>query len=46
MLTELSDTEQAELQRRLSTVGDAVLKSQPRSLEMYQLMKKVAARTR
>ncbi len=46
VLTELSDTEQAELQRRLSTVGDAVLKSQPRSLKMYQLMKKVAARTR
>lgn len=46
VLTELSDTEQAELQRRLSTVGEHVLKSQPASLKMYKLMKKVAARTR
>ena len=35
----------AELQRRLSTVGEAVLKNQPSVLKMYKLMKKVAART-
>ena len=46
VITELSDKEQAELQRRLSTVGEHVLKSQPGSLKMYKLMKKVAARHR
>lgn len=45
-LAELSDADQAEFNRRLSTVGEAVLKSQPDSLKMYKLMKKVAARTR
>ncbi len=45
-LTELSAVEQKELRRRLSTVGEAVLKDQPRVLKMYKLMKKVAARTR
>lgn len=45
-LTELSAGEQKELQRRLSTVGESVLKNQPGSLEMYKLMKKIAARTR
>ena len=46
VITELSDKDQAELQRRLSTVGEHVLKSQPGSLKMYKLMKKVAARHR
>ena len=46
VLSELSDTDQAEFNRRLSTVGEEVLKSQPGSLKMYKLMKKIAARTR
>jgi len=46
VLTELSPEEQAELRRRLSTVGDDVLKDDPAVFEMYQLMKRVAARTR
>ncbi len=45
-LTELSADEQKEFLRRLSTVGEAVLKDQPQVLKMYKLMKKVAARTR
>ncbi len=45
-LNVLSDVEQAELRRRLSTVGDDVLKDQPEVLKVYKIMKSVAARTR
>ena len=45
-LNVLSDTEQTELRRRLSTVGDDVLKDQPEVLKVYKIMKAVAARTR
>lgn len=46
VLTELSPDEQAELRRRLSTVGDDVLKDRPSVLEVYKVMKRVAARLR
>ena len=45
-LNVLSDAEQTELRRRLSTVGDDVLKDQPEVLKVYKIMKAVAARTR
>jgi TRAP-type C4-dicarboxylate transport system substrate-binding protein len=45
-LNELSPAEQAELRRRLSTVGDDVLKDRPEVLKVYKIMKAVAARTR
>ena len=45
-LTELSPKEDAELRRRLSTVGEAVLKDKPRVLGMYKTMKAAAERTR
>ena len=43
-LIDLSPAEKAEYLKRLSTVGDAVLKDKPEVAEMYELMKKVAAR--
>ena len=45
-LTELSPAEDAELRRRLSTVGEAVLKDKPKVLSMYKTMKAAAERTR
>ena len=45
-LNVLSDAEQIELRRRLSTVGDDVLKDQPEVLKVYNVMKSVADRTR
>ena len=45
-LNELSASEQAELRRRLSTVGDDMLKDRPEVLAVYKVMKRVAARTR
>jgi len=45
-LTDLAPAEQAELRRRLSTVGDDVLKDKPEVLAVYRIMKAVAERTR
>lgn len=45
-LTQLSPGEQAELRRRLSTVGEAVLKDRPKVLAVYKIMKAAADRTR
>lgn len=45
-LTEFSAAEHDELLRRLSTVGEAVLKGRPEVFAVYNLMKKVADRTR
>ncbi len=45
-LAELSPEDQAELRRRLSTVGDDVLKDRPAVLEAYRVMKEAAERTR
>lgn len=45
-LAELSAEDQAELRRRLSTVGDDVLKDRPAVLETYRVMKEAANRTR
>ncbi|MEC7488481.1 MAG: TRAP transporter substrate-binding protein [Pseudomonadota bacterium] len=44
--SELSADEQVELDRRLSTVGEHILKKQPGVLKMYKMMKSVAARTK
>jgi TRAP-type C4-dicarboxylate transport system substrate-binding protein len=45
-IADLSPAEQAELRRRLSTVGDDILKDKPEVLEVYRIMKAVAERTR
>ncbi len=45
-LTEFSPSEQAELRRRLSTVGETVLKDKPKVLAVYRIMKAAAERTR
>ncbi|MDE0032451.1 MAG: TRAP transporter substrate-binding protein [Deltaproteobacteria bacterium] len=45
-LAELSPEDQAELRKRLSTVGDDVLKDRPAVLETYRVMKEAANRTR
>lgn len=45
-LAELSPEDQAELRKRLSTVGDDVLKDRPAVLETYRVMKEAAKRTR
>ena len=45
-LNEFSPSEQAELRRRLSTVGDDVLKSRPAAYNVYKIMKAAAERTR
>lgn len=45
-LITLSASEKAEFDKRLSTVGDAVVKDKPEVRKMYELMKKVAARHR
>lgn len=45
-LAELSPEDQKELRRRLSTVGDDVLKDRPAVLETYRAMKEAAERTR
>ena len=45
-LAELSSENQAELRKRLSTVGDDVLKDRPAVLETYRVMKEAAGRTR
>ena len=45
-LAELSPEDQAELRKRLSTVGDDVLKDRPAVLETYRVMKEAAGRTR
>ena len=45
-LAELPPEDQAELRRRLSTVGDDVLKDRPAVLETYRVMKEAAQRTR
>lgn len=46
VLTKLPPDEQAELRRRMSTVGDDVLKDRPEVLEVYRVMKSVAERRR
>lgn len=46
VLTEFSPADHEELIRRLSTVGEAVLKDQPQVLEVYNVMKRVADRLR
>lgn len=45
-LTELPPEDQAELLRRVSTVGDDVLKDRPAVLEMYRITKEAARRNR
>jgi TRAP-type C4-dicarboxylate transport system substrate-binding protein len=45
-LTDLSPADQADLTRRLSTVGDDVLKDKPEALAVYKVMKAVAERQR
>jgi TRAP-type C4-dicarboxylate transport system substrate-binding protein len=45
-LAELPPEDQAEFLRRLSTVGDDVLKDRPAVLETYRVMKEAAQRTR
>lgn len=45
-LTEFSASDQAELRRRLSTVGDDVLKGKPAVMKVYKVMKEAAARAR
>ena len=45
-LTQLSPEEQAEMRRRLSTVGEAVLKDRPKVMKVYKIMKAAAERTR
>lgn len=45
-LIEFSAADNAEFRRRLSTVGEDVLKNQPKVLAMYKLMKSVADRRR
>ena len=45
-LTEFSPSEQAELRRRLSTVGETVLKNKPKVLAVYKIMQAAAERTR
>lgn len=46
VLTDLAPDEQAELRRRLSTVGDDLLKNKPEVLKAYRVMKAVAERRR
>ena len=43
-LITLSPEDDAEFRKRMSTVGDAVMKDKPEVREMYELLKKVAAR--
>lgn len=43
-LITLPPADLAEFRRRLSTVGDAVMKDKPEVRKMYELMKKIAAR--
>jgi TRAP-type transport system periplasmic protein len=43
-LISLPPEDAAEFRRRMSTVGDAVVKDKPEVREMYELLKKVAAR--
>ena len=43
-LISLPPKDAAEFRRRMSTVGDAVVKDKPEVREMYELLKKVAAR--
>lgn len=43
-LITLPPADLAEFRRRLSTVGDAVMKDKPEVREMYELMKKIAVR--
>lgn len=45
-LTRLPPEDHAELRKRLSTVGDDVLKDRPAVLEMYRILKRAAARAR
>ena len=45
-LAELPPEDQAEFRRRLSTVGDDVLKGRPAVIETYRVMKEAAQRTR
>jgi TRAP-type transport system periplasmic protein len=45
-LTEFSPAEEKQLNRMLATVGETVLKNQPEVLAVYNVMKKVADRTR
>ncbi len=45
-LAELSPEDRKELRRRLSTVGDDVLKDRPAVLETYRAMKEAAGRAR
>lgn len=45
-LITLPPAERAEFDKRLSTVGDAVVKDKPAVRKMYELLKKVAARHR
>ena len=40
----LPPTDEAEFRKRMSTVGDAVMKDKPEVREMCELMKKIAAR--
>jgi TRAP-type C4-dicarboxylate transport system substrate-binding protein len=43
-LAMLPPADEAEFRKRMSTVGDAVMKDKPEVREMYELMKKIAAR--
>lgn len=43
-LIHLSPAENAEFRKRMSTVGDAVMKDKPEVRPMYELLKKIAAR--
>jgi TRAP-type C4-dicarboxylate transport system substrate-binding protein len=45
VLTEFSPKEDAELRKKLSTVGDDVYKNKPEVLKMYKQMKEAAKRT-
>jgi TRAP-type C4-dicarboxylate transport system substrate-binding protein len=45
-LIELSPADKAEFDKRMATVGDAVMRDKPVVRAMYELMKKAAARTR
>jgi hypothetical protein len=40
----LPPADEAEFRKRMSTVGDVVMKDKPEVREMYELMKKIAAR--
>lgn len=45
-LSELPPADLAEMRRRMSTVGDDVLRNIPPAFKLYQIMKAAAARTR